>query len=135
MPFVKLDCGILKSSLWVDKVCRDLFVTALLMAEPFEVREAMPEIAVDSLNYTGWMVPVGWYGLAAAAGCGIAHHAGILDEMQWRAGLQRLAAPDPRSRSQSFDGRRLVRVDGGYIILNYIVYRERDYTGAERMRR
>jgi hypothetical protein len=46
MPFVKLDCGILDSSVWVDRPQRDLFITALLMAQPFELDEETPQYHV-----------------------------------------------------------------------------------------
>ena len=36
MGFVKLDCAIVDSSLWVERDHRSLFITALVMAEPFE---------------------------------------------------------------------------------------------------
>jgi hypothetical protein len=49
--------------------------------------------------------------------------------------LRALGEPDPDSRSKEFEGRRLVRVNGGYIVLNYNTYRERDYSAAERMKR
>jgi hypothetical protein len=39
----------------------------------------------------------------------------ILDEMQ---------QPDPDSRSTNDDGRRIERIDGGYLLLNYQKYRE-----------
>jgi len=29
----------------------------------------------------------------------------------------------------------MIRIDGGFLILNYMKYRDRDYTGAERQRR
>jgi len=40
--------------------------------------------------------------------------------------LQVLEAPDPRSRSTNDDGRRIERVNGGFKVLNYHKYRERD---------
>jgi hypothetical protein len=49
--------------------------------------------------------------------------------------LEKLGSEETESRSHDFGGRRLVRVDGGYIVLNYMKYRERDYTGAERQKR
>lgn len=134
MPFVKLDCGILNSTLWFDKAARDVFVTALLMAEPFELSEPTPQIAVDSLENTGWMVPPGWYGFVPAAGVGIVHRSGA-DETEGYEALKRLGEPEESSRTPDFDGRRMVRISGGYLILNYIKYRERDYTSAERSRR
>lgn len=49
--------------------------------------------------------------------------------------LERLGAPDPESRNPAWGGRRLVRVNGGYIVLNFEEFRRRDATGAERARR
>lgn len=134
MSFVKLDCGILDSTLWVDRDAREVFITALLMAVPGELPSATPQIEVDSLKETGWMVPPGWYGLVPAAGVGIIRRAGI-DEDRGIPALKRLGAPEADSRSHEFDGRRLVRVDGGYVVLNFVRYRERDHSAAERSRR
>lgn len=134
MAFVKLDCGILTSTLWVNRDCREVFITALLMAEPFEVIDPMPQIEADSLNLTGFMVPPGWYGFVAAAGVGILRVA-CIDHAPGMQALKELGAPDPESRSNEFDGRRMVRVNGGYLILNYMKYREMDHTTAERSRR
>src|SRR5262245_7579396 len=139
MPFVKLDCGILNSTLWIDRIARELFITALLMAEPFEVTEDLPEIAIGSVGFTGWSVPTGWSGYVAAAGPGIMHWAGYDDRGELYASgleaLRRLGEPEPESRSKQFDGRRLIRVDGGFIVLNYLKYREKDATTADRSRR
>ncbi len=77
MAFVKLDTGLLNSSVWVDLETRNVFLTALLMATPYEVREELPQLAVDSLKPTGWKVPTGWYGLAEAASVGIVRQAGV----------------------------------------------------------
>lgn len=134
MAFVKLDTGILNSTLWVERECRELFITALLMAEPHEFLSDVPQIAVRSLEPTGWTVPAGWYGFIAAAGVGIIRRA-IMEQELGMTALERLCAPDPESRSSDFEGRRLARVDGGYVVLNYMKYRERDYTSAERQRR
>lgn len=134
MPFVKLDCGMLRSSIWTEKDQRDLFITALLMCEPFEVIEPMPQIYVDRLEFTGWSVPPGWYGLASAASTSIIHQA-MVDKDDGLRALEQMGAPDAGSKSKAFEGRRLVRVDGGFIALNFIDYRDRDYTGAERSKR
>jgi len=134
MPFVKLDCAMLNSSIWPEKTQRDIFITALLMAEPHEVKEPMPQIHVDQLKETGWKVPPGWYGFVPAASLGIIHRAMVGKEEGLKA-LIELGEPDQSSKSKLFEGRRLVRVDGGFIALNYIEYRDRDYTGAERSRR
>ena len=134
MSFVKLDCGLLQSSLWLDHEARIVFITALLMAEPFETREFMAQIDTNELKETGWEVPPGWYGFVAAAGVGIVRQSGVDFDLGMKA-LVRLASKDPDSRSSAYEGRRLVRVDGGYLVLNYDKYRERDYTNAERQRR
>ena len=134
MPFVKLDCGILNSTLWMDSAARDVFITALLMAYPMEFDNELPEIATRSLSETGWKVPPGWYGFVAAASVGIIRTAGLDLELGMQA-LERLAAPDENSRSPDFDGRRLVRISGGFLVLNFMKYRDRDYPAAERQKR
>jgi len=136
MPFVKLDQGILSSTLWIDRECRDLFITALLMAEPRETREPMPQLTATGTGIapTGFVVPPGWYGLVPAAGPGICRQA-LVDTVIGLIALKRLGDPDPESRSTDFEGRRMVRVDGGYLILNFIKYRDRDATAAERSKR
>jgi hypothetical protein len=134
MPFVKLDCGILTSTLWMDRIAREVFITALLMAEPAEFDEPIEEIATRSLDHTGWVAPPGWYGFVPAASVGIIRHASIDLEPGMEA-LVRLASPDENSRSHEHEGRRMIRIDGGFLILNYMKYRDRDYTGAERQRR
>jgi hypothetical protein len=134
MAFVKLDCGMLNSTIWYDREARELFITALLMATPKEFAEPTPEIAVGSLEHTGWIVPPGWYGFVEAAGVGIIRRAGL--EMECgEAALARLAAPEGDSRTPDFEGRRMVRVDGGYVVLNFMRYRDRDHTAAARQRR
>jgi hypothetical protein len=134
MPFVKLDCGMLNSTLWFEREAREVFITALLMAEPREYLVHLPQLKVDSLQETGWQVPPGWYGFVPAAGKGIIHRARV-DPVAGMDALVLLGSPEETSRSQDFDGRRLVRIDGGYLVLNYMKYRERDYTSAERSRR
>ena len=132
--FVKLDAGILNSTLWLDRDAREVFITALLMAEPREVTEPLAQIEVSSLDLTGWEVPPGWYGFVPAASVGIVHRAG-LEQAKGMEAIKRLGAPEPESRSADHGGRRMVRVDGGFIILNFIKYRDRDYTAKERVKR
>ena len=134
MAFVKLDCGLLRSSLWVERDHRSLFLTALLMAEPYELATPTPQLYTRTLDETGWIVPAGWYGFIRAAGVGIIRQDGMEREAGLAA-LEALASPDPESRSQDFEGRRLVRIDGGYLALNYFKYRDYDHTGAERQQR
>lgn len=134
MPFVKLDCGMVDSTIWIDREAREIFITALLMASPHEFSEALPQLKVDVIEPTGYTVPPGWYGFVAAAGPGIVRRASVPLDAGIEA-LKRLGNPDPASRSQEFDGRRMIRIDGGYLILNFMKYRDRDYGAAERMRK
>ena len=134
MAFVKLDCGLLNSTLWLQREQRELFITALLMAEPFELKEPTEQIEVRSLNHTGFFVQPGWYGFVPAAGIGIIDRARVEKEAGLVA-LEALGSPDPESRSPEHDGRRLIRIDGGYLILNFQKYREKDHTTADRSRR
>lgn len=134
MSFVKLDCGILDSSLWIERDARSVFVTTLLMATPYVLEDDTPAISVRTLEPSGFVVPAGRYGFAKASGSGIIRRDGIEMEKGWLA-LEALCAPDPESRSEEYDGRRLARVNGGYIVLNFKKYRDFDHTAAERSRR
>ncbi len=109
MPFVKLDCGIIHSSLWAEssdtKIC---WITLLLLADQ--------------------------NGFVRAAPSAIAREAGIPAEVARKA-ISLFCSPDNESRSPENQGKRIERVDGGFHILNYEKYRERDYTNAERQKR
>jgi hypothetical protein len=134
MPFVKLDCGILDSSLWSDPGATRVFLAMLLMATPRHLPQDEPVLALDSTISAGWAVPAGWYGFVAASASGVLRRAGVgMDEGM--EALRALAGPDAESRTASFDGRRIARVDGGWAILNFMKYRDRDHTAAERMQR
>lgn len=134
MPFVKLDCCILDSTLWLQRAERELFITALLMAVPYELKTPINQLKVDAIEETGFTVPRGWYGMVESSGPGIVHRAGMEKEVGMKA-LASLGDPEADSRTPDFEGRRMVRVDGGYIILNYTKYREKDHTSAERSKR
>jgi hypothetical protein len=134
MPFVKLDCGMLDSSIWPDKPARDLFITALLMAHPAQFNSPQAQLNVNSLEETGWIAPPGWYGFVEAAGPGIVDRAKLPIQEGMEA-LKRLGSPDPDSRTAAHEGRRLIRINGGYLVLNFFIYRDRDYTNAIRQRR
>jgi hypothetical protein len=134
MAFVKLDTGILNSTLWDDRAGRDVFITALLMADLVEITEPTPTLRIRALEDDGFIVPPGWYGMVHAAGVGIVRQS-LVDPAEGMTALERLASPESGSRSQDFDGRRLVRVDGGFVVLNYMKYRDRDYSAAVRSAR
>ncbi len=134
MAFVKLDTGILDSTLWIERDLREVFITALLMAEPREFDEPQPQIKIGALELTGFEAPPGWYGFVAAASLGIINRASVEKESGMEA-LRRLGEPEIESRSKEFEGRRMIRVNGGFLILNYMKYRDKDHTAAERQRR
>jgi hypothetical protein len=134
MAYVKLDKAVLSSSLWVDRAIRDVFITALIMGMPTELKEPAPQLEVDSLHETGFVVPPGEYGFVAAAGIGIVNQA-LLGREEGIEALRILGSPDAESRSQDFEGRRMVRVNGGYIILNFMKYRDKDHTAKERSKK
>lgn len=109
MSFVKLDSGILDSSLWMEpaEICK-VFITVLAMTDS--------------------------EGMCRATAPGIARRA-CLKLVTVRAALDRLESPDPESRSLEEEGRRLVRIDGGYKVVNYLKYRQKDHTAPQRMKR
>lgn len=62
------------------------------------------------------------HGLVEASVPGLADAARVsLDEC--KAALAALEAPDPYSRTQDYDGRRIAESDGGWLLLNYSKYR------------
>jgi len=134
MAFVKLDTGILDSTLWIERDQREVFITALLMAEPREFQEPIEQIEIGQIKHTGYEAPPGWYGFVRAAGVGIINRAGV-DRKKGMEALRKLGEPENESRSSEFDGRRMIRVNGGFVILNYMKYRDKDHTAAERQRR
>lgn len=132
--FVKLDQGILNSTIWLDRDARDVFLTALLLAVPREFDKPVPQLRHDALEPTGWSAPPGWYGFVPSSGLGLIDRAKVA-KAEGMAALDRLGSPEPESRSQAFDGRRMIRVDGGFIVLNYDKYRQKDQSAASRAKR
>jgi hypothetical protein len=135
MPFVKLDTGILDSSLWPQRPERELFITALLMAVPRKFDQPQPQLELNSLEETGFVVPVGEYGFIGASWVGVVERCHLEPTEDTREAMEALGNADPYSRSEEFEGRRLVRVNGGLIVLNYIKFRDMDRTVAARMKR
>lgn len=109
MAYVKLDKGILDSTLWLEDsdTCK-VFITMLAMTQPDGLVEATAPVIARRAN---------------------------LSIDRTRKAIGTLEAPDPDSRSTEDDGRRIQRIDGGYEIINYLKYREKDHTNAERQRR
>ena len=99
MSFVKLDSGIVNSTLWVQPhdVLR-VWVWFLSQADQHGVvRTAAPSLAHSC------MVP--------------------LDRT--REILELLESPDPDSRSEKNEGRRIRKIDGGWQVVIYETYRAR----------
>jgi len=104
--YVKLFSDILQSSIWAEdpETCK-VWITLLALADR--------------------------HGLVRATAPGVANAARVeLDKT--RQALELFEAPDPDSRTPDNEGRRIKRVDGGYVILNYTKYRE---LYSEEMRR
>lgn len=134
MAYVKLDCGMLDSTIWFEKDARTVFITALLMASPVELRTPTKTYIPGTLNESDFVIPPGWYGLVRAASLGIVYRA-MVDPASGEQAIKLLASPDTDSRSKDFEGRRMVPIDGGFIILNFDKYRQKDHTASERSRR
>jgi hypothetical protein len=134
MAYIKLDKSIITSSVWVDPDTRMVFIAALIMAEPYELTEPTPQLNIDDLNETGFIVPPGLYGMLPASGPRFIEIVKLPLERGMKA-LAMLGSPDPESRSQEYEGRRMVRVSGGYLILNYFRFWKKDHSSTERVRK
>jgi hypothetical protein len=130
MALIKLDCRVLDTALWVDVAARDLFITALLMAEPYTQKGASH--TRDDVDV--FIVPAGWYGIIRTNASSIVRRSGMSDEVGLAA-LKRLCSPNPENANQEFDGRHMTRVEGGYLVLDLKAYRHRDVTAADRAAR
>lgn len=95
--YVKLFSDILQSSLWAQSSdVRVVWITMLALANQD--------------------------GLVRATAPGIAHAARV-SLRRTQAALELFQAPDSESRTPDNEGRRIERVDGGFLILNYEKYR------------
>lgn len=108
-PFTKLDRGILQSSIMAeDPTTFKVWITLLAACDPD--------------------------GTARVSAIYIASVARLpLEDV--RKAIQILEGPDPESRSTNNAGARVRRVDGGYEIINYLVYRQRSLREAEAERK
>ena len=96
--FTKLFSEIVTSSIWSeDNATRIVWITMLALK--------------DKDGY----VPAALPGLANAARVTIA---------ECEASIQKLEAPDKYSRSTANDGRRIEKVDGGWLVLNHYKFRD-----------
>lgn len=108
--YAKLWNSILDSSLWTtgDIETKVVWITLLAMADQD--------------------------GFVHAATPGIAHRAGVSLEACERA-METFQRPDPLSRSQRFEGRRVARADRDWVILNYPEFRAKVDKEAEKERK
>ncbi len=96
--FTKLWSEILSSSIWnEDDKTRIVFITML--------------------------AAVGPDGIVRASVGGLAHQARVSKEDCEKA-IEVLQNPDPDSRSTCFEGRRIEKIEGGFLLLNYSTYRD-----------
>ena len=109
MTFTKLDRGLLQSSV----------------------------LAEDAVTFKVWIVL-----LAACDDDGIARVSPVfvssiarlpMDSIE--TAIKRLSAPDPASRSTVAKGRRIRRIDGGFEVINYLLYRSTSLRDAEAERK
>jgi hypothetical protein len=97
--YTKLAQSLLTSTIWSeDDRTRIVWITMLALANAYgEVEASVP-------------------GLAKVAGVPV---------NDCEKALEKLAAPDPYSRTKDHDGRRIKPIDGGWFILNYERYRRK----------
>lgn len=108
--FVKLHGTILRSSIWQESHgTRLVWITLLALADL--------EGNVHNCSIGGLC------------------HAARVSRDEAEDAIRVLEAPDPDSTSSAFEGRRLMRVDGGFTILNYERYRDMPTPAAIRQRR
>lgn len=112
MTFAKLDSGITKSSLWSESLhVRVVFLSFL--AEKDET------------------------GFVSGSRSGLIRTCNVTPE-QFDNAITVLSSPDPDSKTTDFEGRRIAKADGGYVVLNSDKYRlpenEKKEKHAEYMR-
>lgn len=96
--YTKLSSGITKSSVW---------------SEPYHVRVVwISFLAEKDMN-----------GFVAASKSGMIRICNVTPE-EFEDAVTVLESPDPDSRTPDNDGRRLQKVDGGWIVLNHFLYRD-----------
>lgn len=96
--YVKLFASILDSSVWHESPATvKVWITLLVMADE--------------------------HGFVRGVEKALAHRA-VVTQDECRRALELLEAPDLESQTQEFGGRRIERVEGGWMVLNYAKYRE-----------
>ena len=99
MPYTKLDSGLIYSTVWREPhTTRIVWVTMLAMADRHgEVMASVPGLA-DASRVT---------------------------RKECEAALRAFLAPDPDSRTPDYQGRRIEKIPGGWVLLNHAAHRGR----------
>lgn len=97
MSFSKLDSGITRSSVW---------------NEPLHVR----------VVWVSFLAEKDENGFVSGSRIGLPRLFNVSQD-QFDDALRVLESPDPNSRTADYDGRRIAKVDGGWIVLNHEKYR------------
>ncbi|HET8688059.1 MAG TPA: hypothetical protein VFM18_15600, partial [Methanosarcina sp.] len=108
MTFSKLDSSITESSLWSE----DLHVRIVFLS--FLARK----------DETGFV---------SGARSGLIRVCNVTAE-QFDDAIIKLSSPDPESKTPDFEGRRIAKCDGGYVVLNAEKYRLPEETKKENHR-
>jgi len=112
MGFTKLDSKIIDSSIWSESVfTRVVWISILAKCDHI--------------------------GFVACSRSGLLRSCNI-PEKEFDEAIKSLESPDPDSRTPDFEGKRIEKVEGGWIVLNYLKYREFSYSSnpeSERKRR
>jgi len=99
--FTKLDSGIVRSSIWMEPpTTRVVWIAFLAISDK--------------------------KGFVAASRSGMEHLCNVSHE-EFENAMKSLESPDTDSRTPDNDGRRIEKVPGGWTILNYALYREKQY--------
>jgi hypothetical protein len=112
MPFAKLDDGIVDSSLWAapDHVVR-VWITILAKKD----RNGMIRVAFSALRR-------------------ISNIYNDPDGIKFQEAINVLESPDSESRTTEYEGRRIEKVEGGWMVLNHEKYRLHDNIVKEQNR-
>jgi hypothetical protein len=105
MGFTKLDSGIVLSSVWSESLATRVVWITLLAMKDFE-------------------------GKVLCSRQGLMRSANVPKE-EFDEAIRTLESPDEDSRSVEYEGRRIEKIDGGWIVLNHFKYRAFSYSNSK----
>lgn len=101
MGFTKLDSGIINSSIWSEPLAtRVLWITLLSQCD----EEGFVSTSLSGLKRSS-----------------------NISQDEFDSALKTLLSPDNESRTRDNKGIRLIEVEGGFVVSNYKLYRDREY--------